>query len=102
MLEEINKSINLYEKSLNRSQSHTLLQPKFIQNPARNLADLVANKYFNISNNNGGLITSIPTRKKIVLPKIKLVKRPNINNMNLLKHQTLDDLLCLIIIIKIK
>ena len=93
MLEEINKSINLYEKSLNRSQSHTLLQPKFIQNPARNLADLVANKYFNISNNNGGLITSIPTRKKIVLPKIKLVKRPNLNNMNLLKHQTLDDLL---------
>jgi len=92
MLEEINKSINLYEKSLNRSQSHILLQPKFIQNPARNLADLVANKYLNISNN-GGLITSIPNRKKIILPKIKLVKKSNINTMNLLKHQTIDDLL---------
>ena len=59
MLEEINKSIYLYEKGLSRSQSQNriFLQPKFIQNPARNLPDLIASQFLNISNNNNGLIT---------------------------------------------
>ena len=92
MLEEINNSIYLYEKGLSRSQSQNriFLQPKFIQNPARNLPDLVASQFLNISNNNNGLITSMPTRKKVMLPKIKLVKKPD---MNFLKNFTIDDLL---------
>ena len=89
MLEEINKSIFLYEKNLSRSQSQNsiILQPKFIQNPARNLPDLIASQFLN---NNGGLITSMPNKKKIVLPKIKLVKKPD---MNFLKNLTIDELL---------
>ena len=92
MLEEINKSIYLYEKGLSRSQSQNciFLQPKFIQNPARNLPDLVAKQFLNISNNNNSLITSMPTKKKILLPKIKLVKKPD---MNFLKNFTIDELL---------
>ena len=92
MLEEINKSIYLYEKGLSRSQSQNriILQPKFIQNPARNLPDLVAKQFLNISNNNNSLITSMPTKKKILLPKIKLVKKPD---MNFLKNFTIDELL---------
>ena len=92
MLEEINKSIFLYEKNLSRSQSQNsiILQPKFIQNPARNLPDLIASQFLNISNNNNGLITSMPTKKKVMLPKIKLVKKPD---MNFLKNFTIDDLL---------
>ena len=92
MLEEINKSIYLYEKGLSRSQSQNriFLQPRFIQNPARNLPDLVASQFLNISNNNNGLITSMPTKKKVMLPKIKLVKKPD---MNFIKNFTIDDLL---------
>ena len=92
MLEEINKSIYLYEKGLSRSQSQNriFLQPKFIQNPAKNLPDLVASQFLNISNNNNGLITSMPTKKKVMLPKIKLVKKID---MNFLKNFTIDELL---------
>ena len=75
MLEGINRNIFPLNKRISRSQSHTLLEPRFNKNPTQNFITSTINSLLTSNTNNKNpLITSVPNKNKIILPKINFIK----------------------------
>ena len=75
-------------KRLSRSQSENLLENKTLEE--KNIMPFVEKKMEDFVNVKKSLITSITSRKKILLPKINIFNRPKFNSG---KKETFDDIL---------
>ena len=75
-------------KRLSRSQSENLLENKTLEE--KNIMPFVEKKMEDFVNIKKSLITSITSRKKILLPKINIFNRPKFNSG---KKETFDDIL---------
>ena len=94
MLEGISRNIFPLNKRISRSQSHTLLEPRFNKNPTQNFITSTINSLLTSNTNNKNpLITSVPNKNKIILPKINFIKSPKLPDINFVKNETIEDLL---------